>query len=678
MIFMNRYRLLFVLLISCFQVNAQHVIWASKVIEVSSKQSHATSFQPNQALGKPSVLPSFGTTQCAWTPKDQVSQQIQFIHVGFDSALSVSQIIVNQPSNPGSIHAIYLYDESGKKHQVYSDTTSKATSLKPLNKEGELFRHFLETTNYKAISLRLELNTKRIPGYNYIDAIGISSEKKPYEIEINLADKLYSSKAENIGENVNNVGNNYAPIISSDGKKIYFTRKNYEGNLFDSTKSEIWVTEMDAKGIFQKAINLGEPINNKNQNSPLSISPDGQTLMVMGIYNKDLTPGKGISISHLNDKSTWDWPQKIEIKDYENLNNFAEFNLSTDGTTLLLTVETKDNNHGLKDVYVSFLQDDNTFSKPKNLGNTINTASDETGPFLGADGRTLYFSTRGYPGYGNADLFMSYRLDDTWTNWTEPKNLGPSINSEKFDAYFTIPASGDYAYFSSNLNSGSRNQIYRIKLSDDLKPKPSVLISGKVLNQKTKEPISTGVFYESLSGGLSKGIANSNPLTGAYSIVLPSGDEYGFLASKEGFISVGENINLKDIKKYTEIEVNLFLVPVEEGAIIRLNNIFFDFNQAILKNEAKPELERLLKFLNEKPSVSIEIAGHTDNVGSDQANNLLSEQRAEAVKNWLIGRGISIDRISIIGYGKKKPVAENTTEKGRALNRRIEMKILTL
>jgi OmpA-OmpF porin, OOP family len=351
--------------------------------------------------------------------------------------------------------------------------------------------------------------------------------------------------------------------------------------------------------------------------------------------------------------------------------------MTSDNKILLMSIDFG-NSVGKKDIYVSFLQSDNTFSEPKNIGSTINSKADEFGVFLAADLRTLYFSSYGHENYGSADVFTSKRLDDSWTNWSKPLNLGPEINSPNWDGAFRISAKGDYAYISSATEQSieGTSDIHRIKLNTEARPEPVLMIYGKVLNKKTSEPLSANISYNDLKDNKQAGIAISNPKDGSYKIILPIGKTYSFLADKKGFYSISENINVDTLKEYTEIERNLYLAPIEVGEVIRLNNIFFELNKADLKAESAAELDRLIKVLKENNSLVIEIGGHTDSQGADAYNATLSQNRVNTVIDYLTKNGIDKSRLSAKGYGEAKPIASNDTEEGRALNRRVEFTVL--
>ena len=477
----------------------------------------------------------------------------------------------------------------------------------------------------------------------------------------------------NVGPNVNSQYTEVTPVISPDGKTLYLTvdgdplniRKSYDIYYSTSINDTTWLPRSNA----------GFPLNNSWPNAVVSVSPDNNSLVVMHTYNPDGSPkGDGLSIATKTNEG-WSIPQDLTVINYYNTASTNEFCMSADRQVLLMAV-TRDDTEGLKDIYVSFRNVTGEYSEPKSLGNIVNTYASEASPFLAADEVSLYFSSAGHPGFGSADIFVTKRLDSTWTNWSVPQNMGPSINSPAWEAYYSIPASGLYAYVVSQEHSLGETDIFRIKLPDALKPRPVVLIYGKVLNRKTKEPLEANISYNILSGNKLSGIAMSDVKEGSYKIVLPAGEAYSFIAKKEGFFSVSENIDLIALKAYKEIERNLFLAPIEVGETILLNNLFFDFNKSELRKESTAELERMVALLSEHPGMTIEISGHTDNRGNDIYNNKLSIDRATAVRTFILKKGIPADRIRASGYGKARPSASNDTEAGRQQNRRVEFTIL--
>ncbi len=332
--------------------------------------------------------------------------------------------------------------------------------------------------------------------------------------------------------------------------------------------------------------------------------------------------------------------------------------------------------YGGEDLYVSFREGDE-YSKPLNLGTDINSFLDDFTPFLAADNKTLYFSTYGRRGYGSADIFVSRRLDDTWTKWSKPENLGPEINTTGWDAYLSVQASGKLAYMVSGKNSLGSLDIFSITLPKAARPEALVLIKGKVLDKKTGKPLSTTIAYYDLSDNSQISTAISDPNTGEYSLTLPAGKKYSFLAKKEKYFAISENLDVLKIEEYQEIERDLYLVPIEKDAVIRLNNIFFESGKAELQSESYADLNRLADVLLKNATMKIEVQGHTDNVGSDATNQALSKKRAKAVYNYLKNsRNIPARQLTSRGYGEKHPVTSNSTKAGKAKNRRVQFKIL--
>lgn len=480
-------------------------------------------------------------------------------------------------------------------------------------------------------------------------------------------------KKENLGRSINTQYSEHWPVISPDGKTLYFLREGHPDNLSES--GDIWYSNLQKSGEWTTSRHMGKPLNTMDGGSVCSVTPDGNTLLMLGIYNQSGRINyEGFSLSHKT-KDGWSLPLGILIKDFYNLNKYWSGYLSNDGKKLFMGLQRTDS-YGECDIYVSFFQSNNIWSEPMNLGAVINTKEMDEDAFLAADDVTLYFESKGHGGFGGFDVFMSKRLDDTWKNWSTPVNLGAVINTKEDDQEYYITAKGDYAYFASGDNSYGELDIFRVKLPEKVKPNPVVLIYGKVLNAKTNEPIESEIKYEILTSGLEAGIANSNPGDGSYKIILPYGKNYGYSARANGYYSVSENINLEKLSSYKEIEKNLYLVPIEIGEVVRLNNVFFDFNKFDLKPESFPELDRVVVFLNEYIALEIELSGHTDNIGTYEYNQKLSENRANAVAEYLFSKGITKNRITIIGYGETLPVDSNDSEEGRQKNRRVEFKIL--
>lgn len=478
---------------------------------------------------------------------------------------------------------------------------------------------------------------------------------------------------EDIGNQVNSVWGEISPKVSSDGQMLFVCRANHPQNTGKGPDQDAWFAERLSDGEEWGALkNMGRPVNDEKQNAVASISSDKNTLLLN--YDGRSDPGLMRSVRTMDG---WSKPERVLIENFYNHNNDAEFALAPNGKVLVYSVE-RDDTYGEKDLYVSFLRPDDSWTAPKNLGATVNTFTTDFGPYIAADNRTLYFGSMGHTGYGSSDIFVTKRLDDTWTNWSEPKNLGPEINGAGWDAYYSITASGKEAYMSTATGRAS-SDIVRIKLEkedEEAKPDPIVLVKGRVFDQKTKQPMAGDIVYEDLTTGKEIGIARSNPRTGTYQIALPYGVAYGFLAKAKGHISVSESIDLSKKGEYKEIVQDLYLAPIEVGETVKMTNIFFKMATPYLLESSYPELERVVKTLQENPSLKIKVAGHTDNLGPEKRLQKLSEARADAVKEYLVEKGVQENRVICVGFGGNKPIADNSTQEGQQLNRRVEFEVM--
>ncbi|WP_395618361.1 OmpA family protein [Aquirufa sp.] len=552
---------------------------------------------------------------------------------------------------------------------------------------------------------------------------------------------LVAQKApENLGSAVNSEYAELNPVISPDGRTLYFGRKSHPANRFGVKGSEtisgsqdIWFSEKVGNA-WSTARRLSDILNRDQYNTILSISPDGQTILLKGAYVNGSYVTRGFSLANKT-AGGWTVPQKIDIPGYEQMSKGKnEYGyLTMDGKAILLAFSRKKNSED-DDIYVSFLEN-GKWTRPMDLGDGINSKYSETTPFLSADGKTLYFSSDRPGGQGSQDIYLTRRLDDTWQNWRKPQNLGPPVNSDEYDAYYSISAKGDYAYFMSAKGSLGKKDIFRLALESppgseaaggsvnespgvpgsvnkstgkdaggkvgnaptdaaigesrfgptstrsvtSQESDPVVLLSGSVLNQKTgKVPDDASVTYEDLATGKTLGQAKPDPNTGKYKLVLPYGKNYGITAKAKGLIPTSINLDLSTVRgRYIELDDrDLSMVPLVKGSTATVNNLFFDLGKATLKPESEPELKRIQQVMKENMALIIEISGHTDNTGSDEINNKLSLERANAVKDYLLNGNIDSSRIRTKGYGKSKPKADNSTEEGRQINRRVEIEIL--
>ncbi len=492
------------------------------------------------------------------------------------------------------------------------------------------------------------------------------------DLGINLPpDLTFGAVKENLGPLVNSAYDELGPHITSDGNTLLFGVKHSPENMGGIVDEEdIWFTTNEDGKTWTKRTNLGSNINDTETNNLAAVSSDNSKLLFCyadGFRIRSRT-GDG-----------WSMPEHLEVN-FKNEAPNMEGNLAPGGKAILFTSMLKDNVHynsgrKEKDIYVSLKKKSGAWSEPINLGDQINTAGDEISPFLAADGHTLYFGSNGRPGFGSYDIYMSKRLSDDWTQWSEPVNLGPEINGRGFDAYYTMSASADYAYMVSNVNSLGKSDLVRVRLPEAIKPMPVVLITGRTFNADTRKPIGADVIFESNETAGKGGTAASDPKSGAFSQVLNHG-KYGLRAVAKGYLPVIENIEVVQSNRYTEIKRDLYLVPIEEGEAIALSHVYFNQGKPTLKPTSFPELNKLAELMRENPSMKIELEGHTDNVGSKEKLMHLSSARVEEVKSYLVKKGIRKDRIEGKGYGPTQPLVANDTEENRERNRRVEFRII--
>jgi len=487
---------------------------------------------------------------------------------------------------------------------------------------------------------------------------------------------------QNLGPNVNTEFDDLGPIITPDGKTLYYVIEGHPQNTKSSSYNDaedIWFSELTPAGTWTKAKRLTKPFNQRRYNSIECISPDGNIAYIRGAYENGVYMSTGFSYV-LKTTTGWSLPQKINIPDFDKLckGDYTALWVCPDGRTLILSLSNSksEKKRKLNDLYICFKTGPNQWSKPVYI-KSINTKDyTESTPFVASDNKTLYFSSNRPGGLGDRDIWMTKRLDDTWLNWSEPVNLGETVNSDGWDAYYTLDAKGEYAYMVSDKKSFGKSDIIRIKLKESIRPNPVVLIKGKVIDSKTNQPVSATISYQSLSDKKEMGDATSDPATGEYTITLPYGSSYSINANGANYIPVYNNLDLTQAGEYKEMTQNLYLVPIEVGQTVRLNNIFFDSGKSDLRPESFPELDRLVTTLEKNPKMQIEISGHTDDVGADDVNLKLSSDRANAVKDYLLSKGIAQATVTAVGFGETKPVASNTTDDGKQLNRRVEFTIV--
>ena len=489
---------------------------------------------------------------------------------------------------------------------------------------------------------------------------------------------------------LNTTGNELAPVLAPDGKALYFARTKFAGNTEGSTDSgDAWLSQSTDQGRTWSPPTRLDAINTPQNNALLSLTgPAGGTAIVRGTYERDGTfRDEGLSripraaLAGAGAKGVR--PTPIVVENFYSATPATGFFMTADEKILLLSLERADA-QGSNDLYVSRANGSGGFSEPVNLGDVVNSPGYEFAPWLTPDGKTLYFASYGHLGYGSADIFVSERLDDSWTRWSEPQNLGQPMNGPGFDAYLSLTPDGETAYFAAGTTPTADYNLYQARRAapvDSATANPPLVISednrgmlsGAVLNEKTRQPIAGAEVKASLLPNAQNVQFNATGTTdarGGYQLSLLAG-RYAVSASSGGLLTVRDTLLIT-----ASMRRDLLLRPAAVGASVDLASIIFAQGKAGLLAESYAELNRLAVALQDNPATEVRLEGHTDNVGPADKNQTLSEQRVQEVKRYLVSRGVAAERISTIGYGGSRPRYANTREETRRLNRRVEMVIV--
>lgn len=496
---------------------------------------------------------------------------------------------------------------------------------------------------------------------------------------------------------VNSRFNEVKPLLSPDGRTLYFTRSNHPLNAGGRRdRGDVWKAKVLGPGKFTDVEKADPAFNTSRMNTVIGFSADGGEVYFQtydteikgkrqaGIYQMPLQGGDARSVT---------------IHYFFNKAKYQDATLSPDGKVLLLAIESY-STYGLEDLYVSFLQPDGSWSEPKNLGLDINTPKQEMSAWLSADGQTLYFTSNGHGGYGSMDIFRSHRLDGSWKRWSTPENLGPEVNAAGSDMYYSEDPQGRWAYYSSTQNSEGFGDIRRVEIPEEKDSKPVLTVeeeslpAAPALREETGSEAMADSIEEvtvllkqsfELNGQVlneagqavpvrlqlsrSKGdYTDTRMTTGTFDVSLPEGGEYALRIQAPGYFPVDTSLQVAEGVNPLSIRLR----PLVIGETVRLEDVMFRQSTAVLLEESNEALDEVVSLMQENPGMEILLTGHTDNQGSSKANIRLSRERVEAVKNYLISRGISEERIEGKGYGPTRPIASNANEESRKLNRRVE------
>lgn len=474
----------------------------------------------------------------------------------------------------------------------------------------------------------------------------------------------YSFTPQNLGDAVNSPELEYFPSMPIDGKLLVFTRR------LGGRNEDFFASEKSSNG-WEKAVRLPGQINTAQNEGAQNISQDGEWLVFTGCNRPD---GQGNCDIYLSYKTPEGWSPAFNLGNKVNTDQWeSQPSLSPDKRDLYFASRRPDGLGG-SDLYVSHRLANGRWSEPENLGPGINTAGDESTPFIHADNQTLFFASNGLPGYGGDDLYVVRKGADG--KWGKPENLGYPINTIDHEGALFIAADAKTAFYSSDRGDTKGGlDIYTFELREDVRPAKTMWVKGKVYDEKTKAGLPSSVELIDLSTKQTISQLQTDE-TGNYLITLPVGKEYAFNVNRKGYLFYSGNYSLKNKPADSTYQKDIPLKPIEAEAAIVLRNLFFETGKYDIQPQSEVELDKVVQLLQENPTVKIQIEGYTDNVGSATDNQKLSTARAYAVVNYLVTKGIKGARLLAKGFGEAKPVADNTTEDGRAQNRRTELRVL--
>ena len=462
-----------------------------------------------------------------------------------------------------------------------------------------------------------------------------------------------------------------APVVSPDGKTLYFTVNDHPANTKGKGSQDIWFSEVGQDGFWTQALHMPEPLNRNQFNQVLSVSPDGNTLLVRGGNTKD---GLGFSLCH-RVNGQWQKPAAQHIDGFAKMckGRFNGAFLALDASALLLYFNETEG-AAYSDLYISFPSGTNRWSQPQ-LITSLNTRQDEFGPYLAPDNKTMFFASNRPGGFGGMDIYKTIRKDNSWQKWSKPENIGAPINTSGFDAYYAV-GNSDTLVFTTRAHmsaDGGHLDIYTLRRVIEIKPK--ILLAGRVVDERTGEAI-PGANIRIMQQEEAVEVTQADEEEARFDTHLPGPGDYKLQINAEGFLAGVDSFEVEVNKIDVNVYRTIYLKKLEVGLSVRINNIFFDFDKTSLRPESFPELDKVVELLEQNPRLFIEIGGHTDDMGSDEYNEKLSQGRAEAVRLYLTEKWIEPQRVTAKGYGESKPEVVNDSDDNRQVNRRVEFTIL--
>lgn len=588
------------------------------------------------------------------------------VDFGFKKVTIASKLYIGGLFNNGVIKKAFL---------ILKDNKLKPLSLPTLTHQSRFYSYQLSFPTETVYGVRLIIDHTKADGWNLLKGIGIYKGNDTLQIAPDLVvEHNEFGKKQLLNAYINSrTCAEFNPKTTADGKYLYFVR-----HCADKKRERIMVCSNNGND-WDAPKELTFATTDKKHYYVAGLPFDASTMYVGEIVDhKTIHPLEGLYSLSKSTDSEWGNLSKVTIPLAYNEAEYENFFISHDQQAMFIVMN-QNGGYGDMDIYVSLY---NKYKKdwdaPINLGPEINTEFADDFPFLAFDGETLYFSSMGRVGYGGMDIYMSKRLDNTWTKWSTPVNLGPLVNSRTDEFGFTISSNGTTALFSSVTtdNDAHNVDLYQVKLPPSLQQKGICTIEGKIISERTAKPISATIKIKE-SGKKEWKETYVTTDNGQYTFLLQHGKAYTVQIEADNHYRIEEQLSFSGLENKSVIVKNYKMQPyMDAGQVAVLSNIQFKYSSTLFTDESAPALEKLYNMMKEQKNMVVEFAGHTDDIGTDSFNLKLSRWRAAAVVDYLKAKGIREWRMKFVGYGESRPIAPNDSEEGRALNRRVEMVVI--
>lgn len=582
-----------------------------------------------------------------------------------------------QKKDPNFVDVYFL------KADIFARKKEEKTAVSFYNKGLEINPDYFPKAMYMAAVLEMHLmdyqsaaqhlrTYMQHPKFDRTLKSKINHDLEVCNFSLELMNHKVAFDPKNMGENINTYDDEYVNAIGLESNILIFTVRHAIQQSKGRLVEDFFLSMKDKEAWLPRKI-MDKKFNTIYDEGAMALSPDGKMI----VFASNRPQGYGRFDLYISYKNDGHWSIPVNMGDGVNTPYWeSQPTISSDGKTIYFVSDRKGGLGG-SDIYSVSLQENGRYGNPKNLGAAINTKRNEMTPFIHQDGRTLYFVSDGHLGMGGSDLFFA-QLERNG-KFSAAKNMGYPLNSSDNELGLIVAPDGVLSYISSDKFGGKGGfDIYNFDLYPEARPYPTTFAKGVVFDKETKKRLYAKfelIDLESQEVWIS---SFSDSKRGDFLLAIPTGKDFALNVYKDNYLFYSDHIHLDSLSDISKpIHFDVPLIPLKVGEEIVLKNIHFESNKYDLLPKSMVEIKKLYELLNHNPTLKVELSGHTDNIGSPEANQILSENRAKAIYNYLISRNIAANRMTYKGYGETKPIATNETEAGRLENRRTELKIVS-